>query len=44
MPNPLERELQTYQEQLPNLLVHEGKFVLISDGEVIDTSRRTQTP
>jgi hypothetical protein len=37
MPNPLERELQTYQEQLPNLLVQEGKFVLIADGEVIDT-------
>lgn len=33
----LERELQTYERKLPDLLVNEGKFVLIQDEEVIDT-------
>ena len=31
----LERELKTYQRELPNLLKHEGKYVLISQDEVL---------
>jgi hypothetical protein len=30
----LERELKTYEEKLPDLLLHEGKFVLIHSAEV----------
>jgi hypothetical protein len=30
----LEKELQTYQENLPSLLVNEGKFALIHDSDV----------
>jgi hypothetical protein len=32
----LERELATYQKELPNLLVHEGKYVLIHGDSVVD--------
>lgn len=32
----LEKELATYQEKLPELKQHEGKFVLIHDDKVID--------
>ena len=34
---PLEQELATYREKLPDLLQHEGKFVLIRGREVVDT-------
>lgn len=33
----LERELSTYQERLPQLLQHEGKYVLIHADDVVDT-------
>ncbi|MFI5251208.1 MAG: hypothetical protein ACHQQQ_02145 [Bacteroidota bacterium] len=33
----LEKELETYKRELPNLLVNEGKFVLIKGDKVIDT-------
>ncbi|MCG7520505.1 hypothetical protein [Ruegeria sp. Ofav3-42] len=32
----LEIEIQTYNEKLPELLAHAGKFVLIKETEVID--------
>lgn len=32
----LEREVATYREKLPELLQHEGKYVLISGNSVID--------
>ncbi len=32
----LERELQTYQQRLPELLQNEGKFVLIHGDDVVD--------
>ncbi len=32
---PLERELRTYRARLPDLLVDQGKFVVIRDDEVI---------
>jgi hypothetical protein len=32
----LETELATYQKKLPELLAHEGKFVLIHGEDVID--------
>jgi hypothetical protein len=32
----LEKELKTYNEQLPKLLAQEGKFVLIKGDKVID--------
>ncbi|HVW76208.1 MAG TPA: hypothetical protein VHB45_01255 [Alloacidobacterium sp.] len=32
----LEKELATYQEKLPELKQHEGKFVLIHGNEVVD--------
>ena len=35
--NTLEKELATYHEKLPSLLLEEGKFALIHDGEVIGT-------
>lgn len=31
----LERELETYQRELPNLLANEGKYVVIHDEEVL---------
>lgn len=31
---PLETELRTYASKLPELLAHEGKFVLIHDEQV----------
>jgi hypothetical protein len=31
----LEREIETYKQKLPKLLVHEGKFVLIKNEKVI---------
>jgi hypothetical protein len=34
---PLERELTTYREKLPELVQHEGKYVLIHGEEVVDT-------
>lgn len=33
----LERELATYQKELPNLLSQEGKYVLIYQDKVVDT-------
>ena len=33
----LEKELETYREKLPSLLLEEGKFALIHDGEVAGT-------
>jgi len=33
----LEKELETYKKKLPELTKDEGKFVLIHDGDVIDT-------
>jgi len=30
----LEREIQTYQKELQNLLQHEGKFVLIHESDI----------
>ena len=33
----LEKELRTYAAKLPELLAEEGRFVLISGGEVIST-------
>jgi hypothetical protein len=33
----LEKELETYKRKLPELLVDEGKFVLIHDDKVTDT-------
>ena len=33
---PLERESETYPKKLPELIAHEGKFVLIHDEEVVD--------
>src|SRR5690348_5731013 len=30
----LEKDLKTYQKKLPELLAHEGQFVLIHEGEV----------
>lgn len=33
----LEHELATYNSQLPALLKHQGKFVLIKGTEVVDT-------
>jgi len=33
----LERELTTYRENLPDLVRHEGRFVLIHGPEVVDT-------
>ena len=35
--NTLEKELETYRENLPSLLADEGKFALIHDGEVMGT-------
>lgn len=32
----LEAELQVYKEKLPELIAHEGKFVLIHGGDVVD--------
>ena len=32
----LERELETYRQRLPELLVDEGKFVLIHGDEIVD--------
>jgi hypothetical protein len=32
----LERELQTYRQKLPELLVDEGKFVLIHGDQIVD--------
>jgi len=32
----LEREIKTYKSKLPELLAHEGKFVLIHDKEVCE--------
>ncbi len=32
----LEKELETYHQKLAELKEHEGKFVLIKDGKVID--------
>ena len=32
----LEKEMETYQRELPNLLSQEGKFVLIQGGNVIE--------
>ena len=34
---PLEKELETYQKSLPELLSQEGKFALIHGGEVAGT-------
>ena len=31
----LEHELKTYEQRLPDLRAHEGKFVLIHDDEVV---------
>jgi hypothetical protein len=36
-PMALEKELETYKSKLPELLVDEGKFVLIHGDKVIDT-------
>jgi hypothetical protein len=33
----LEQELATYREKLPELLKHEGRYVLIHRNDVIDT-------
>jgi hypothetical protein len=33
----LEREIRTYRENLPELLRHEGEYVLIHANRVIDT-------
>jgi hypothetical protein len=33
---PLQREMETYQEKLPELAQHEGKYVLIRADAVID--------
>ena len=33
-PVVLDRELKTYADRLPDLLAHEGKFVLIQEGDV----------
>jgi hypothetical protein len=30
----LEKEIKTYADKLPELLAHQGKFVVINDGEV----------
>lgn len=30
----LEKELETYNQKLPELMAHEGKFVVIRDGEI----------
>ena len=32
----LEKEMETYTAKLPELLSHEGKFVLIQDDRVVD--------
>jgi hypothetical protein len=32
----LEQELETYKKKLPELKVHEGKFVLIKGDQVVD--------
>jgi hypothetical protein len=34
--NPLEKELATYNEKLPELLANAGKFVLIHGSDVVD--------
>ncbi len=34
---PLERELETYKRELPNLLAEQGKYVLIIGEEVVGT-------
>ena len=34
---PLERELETYKRELPNLLADQGKYVLIIGEDVIGT-------
>jgi hypothetical protein len=34
---PLEKELETYKNKLPELKQHEGKFVLIKGEDVVDT-------
>lgn len=34
---PLEKELETYKRELPNLLSEDGKFVLIHEDEVVGT-------
>lgn len=33
----LEKELETYEKELTNLLAQQGKFVLIQDDKIIDT-------
>jgi hypothetical protein len=33
---PLEREMETYREKLPELVQHEGKYVLIRGDAVAD--------
>ena len=33
---PLEKETQSYERELPNLLQHEGKFVLVQGDRVVD--------
>ncbi|VVE82803.1 hypothetical protein [Pandoraea sputorum] len=33
----LEKELETYKRELPNLIKNSGKFVLIKGDDVIDT-------
>jgi hypothetical protein len=33
--NPLQKEIETYNTQLPDLLAHESKFVLIKGEEVV---------
>lgn len=36
MPSPLERELNKYKAELPNLLMHsEGKYVVIAEDEIV---------
>jgi hypothetical protein len=33
----LEKELETYRNKLPELMAHEGKYVLIHGDDVVDT-------
>lgn len=35
MPATLDRELETYEHELPSLLDKQGKFVVIHDGQVL---------
>ena len=37
LPMALEKELETFKRQLPNLLANEGKYVVISGDDVIGT-------